>query len=100
MVDKFRELRSDPAASALLDESEINGWGNYTLSVLPEAGLRIFQLNVESYPDSWRAYDALGSAYMTVGQPEDAIPAFRRSLEINPENSHAAEMIERLRTGK
>lgn len=97
MVEAYNAYRSDSATAWLLDEAEVNGWGEATLPVLPEAGLKIFALNAESYPRSWRAYDALGSAYVSVGQPAEAIAAFERSLELNPDNTRATEQIEQLR---
>lgn len=98
MVNAYKNYRLDPATAGLLDEAEVNGWGYDTLPVLPDAGLKIFQLNAESYPNSWRAQNGLGDAYMKIGQPEEAISAFERSLEINPDNPYAANMIEQLRT--
>lgn len=97
MVEAYTRYRADSATAWLLDEAEVNGWGRDTLPVLPEAGLKIFQLNAEAYPDSWRAHDALGNAYMSVGQAAEAIAAFERSLELNPENTSAAAKIKQLR---
>lgn len=97
MVEAYNQYRADPATAGLLDEAEVNGWGYATLPVLPEAGLKIFQLNAESYPNSWRVYDALGEAYMRIGQSTEAIAAFERSLEINPDNANAIDKIKQLR---
>ncbi len=66
---------------------------------MPEAALQIFELNAESYPDSWRVYDALGNAYMQLGQPTEAIAAFERSLELNGENGNATQKLKELREG-
>lgn len=97
MIEAYHRYRADPATAWLLDEAEVMGWGEDTMPVLPEAGLKIFQLNVESYPGSWRAQEALGDAYVTVGQSAEATAAFERSLELNPDNASAAEKIKQMR---
>ena len=48
------------------------------------------------------AYVPLGSLechgwHMALGNDEEAVQAFERSLELNPENEHAREMIAELR---
>jgi cytochrome c-type biogenesis protein CcmH/NrfG len=37
---------------------------------------------------------------MNLGNNEDAIRAYERSLELNPENTNAKTMIERIRGGR
>jgi cytochrome c-type biogenesis protein CcmH/NrfG len=54
-------------------------------------------LNVEEHPDSWNTYDSLGEAYMTAGKRELAIANYTKSLELNPANSNATQMLERLK---
>lgn len=97
MVEAYNSYRADPATAGLLDEAEVSGWGYATLPVLPEAALKIFQLNSEAYPNSWRVYNALGDAYMRIGQPVEAIAAFERSLAINPDSNNAVDKIRQLR---
>ena len=97
MVQEYHAYRADPETAGLLDEAEMSGWGYQTLLILPEAALKIFELNAESYPDSWRVYDALGNAYVRLGQPAEAIAAFERSLELNADNNNAAEKLKELR---
>lgn len=96
MVAAYQKYKSDPSTAALLDEAEVDGWGKATMPVLPEAGLRVLQLNAEAYPNSWRVHDSLGDAYMSVGQPEDALASFKRSLALNPDNENAASRIKQL----
>lgn len=100
MVDAYHRYRADEATAALLDEAEVSGWGYATLPVLPEAAIRIFQLNAESYPNSWRVFEALGDGYAAIGQRAEAIAAFQRSLEINPDNTSVIDKIRQLREGR
>ena len=45
---------------------------------------------------SANTWDSLGEAIMTKGDHETAIRYYRRSLELDPDNSNAAQMIERM----
>jgi tetratricopeptide (TPR) repeat protein len=64
---------------------------------LPEA-IAYFKLNVEFYPNSFNVYDSLGEAYMANGDKELAITNYKKSLELNPQNTHGAEMLKKLTT--
>ena len=41
-------------------------------------------------------WDSLGELQMEAGETQPAIASYRRSLELNPDNSNADRMIERL----
>ncbi len=62
---------------------------------LPEA-IAYFKLNAEFYPNSFNVYDSLGEAYMANGEKELAIANYKKSLELNPKNTHGAEMLKKL----
>ena len=55
--------------------------------------MAIFKLNVELYPESANVYDSLGEAYMNSGNSKKAIKNYQKSLELNPENNNAKEML-------
>jgi CubicO group peptidase (beta-lactamase class C family) len=59
--------------------------------------LRIFELNAATYPKSSNAWDSLAEAYMTSGK-ELAIQYYRKSLELDPQNSNASDMLKKLDT--
>jgi Tetratricopeptide repeat len=65
-----------------------------------EAAIKIFRLNVESYPQSANAYDSLGEAYMNLGDTSLAIENYKKSLELNPNNTGATEAIRKLQQQK
>ncbi len=60
--------------------------------------IEIFKLNVEEYPDASNPYDSLGEAYMEAGEFELAIENYEKSLELNPDNTNAVTMLERIRS--
>jgi len=62
----------------------------------PDA-IRMFQLNVELYPKSANVYDSLGEAYMYNGDKELAIQNYEKSLDLDPKNSNAVDMLKKLR---
>jgi Tfp pilus assembly protein PilF len=58
--------------------------------------IELFKLNVTAYPEAPNTYDSLGEAYMKHGDKDLAIKNYSRSLELNPDNTNAAEMLKRL----
>ncbi len=56
----------------------------------------LFTLEILSFPKSYDAYDSLGEAYMMDGQMNNAIDNYKKSLELNPENTNAKEKLKEL----
>jgi tetratricopeptide (TPR) repeat protein len=59
--------------------------------------IEIFKLNVELYPGHANGYDSLGEAYMSCGENELAIKNYKKSLEIDPQNDNAVQMLKKLK---
>lgn len=59
--------------------------------------IEVFKLNVREYPESYNTYDSLGEAYLRNGQKDLALKNYTKSLELNPDNSNARQMIERIK---
>jgi CubicO group peptidase (beta-lactamase class C family) len=90
------ELRAKDAKFELR-EGDLNGWG-YRLvedGKVKEA-IEILKLNVGLYPESANTYDSLAEAYETAGDKALAIKNYKRSLELDPKNSHAEQQLKRL----
>ncbi len=98
-ITQYHELKSSPAARYNFKEDELNNLGYQLLRAnkLKDA-VRIFQLNVEAYPQSSNVYDSLGEAYMDQGDKPLAIANYQRSLALNPKNSNAVKMLQKLNT--
>jgi hypothetical protein len=62
-----------------------------------EDALRVFRLNVRVHPDYANGWDSLGEAYEQVGNVREAIAAFERVLQLEPDNPRAREILQRLR---
>ncbi len=77
----------------------MNGAGYFLLGEgLVEEAIRIFQLNVEAYPDSWNVHQGHAEAYMEAAETDLAIQSYEKALEINPDNDNAISMLEKLRS--
>lgn len=81
-----------------LDENEVNNWA-YKLSFKgkKDKAMEIFKLNVSLYPNSYNVYDSIGELYEALGNKELAIKNYKRSLELNPDNTHGTERLKQLR---
>jgi len=62
----------------------------------PKEALEIFKLNVFLYPNSANVYDSLAEAYSLNGNRELAIKNYKRSLELDPKNTNAAQQLKKL----
>ncbi|WP_259014477.1 serine hydrolase [Emticicia fluvialis] len=79
------------------DENELNDWAYRVMSSDRTAdALALFQLNAYLYPESWNVYDSLGEALLKLGQKEEAIRMYRKSIELNPNNNGGKKVLERL----
>ncbi len=82
-------------------EREINEIGNWLIREgQEERALELFELNTRLFPESWNAWDKLGEAHFNLGHKEEAVSAYKKSLELNPENEPAKRMIARIREDK
>ncbi len=95
-LQSYRALKQ--SSEYYVSESQMNTLGYRLLGMkrVREA-IEIFKLNVETYPQSANVYDSLGEAYMVNGDKELAIRNYQRSVELDPQNANAAEMLKKLR---
>ena len=96
-VKQYHDLKAASPAKYDFDESELNTLGYQLMraSKFKEA-IRIFQLNIEAYPQSSNVYDSLGEAYMKAGDKPQAIGNYQKSLQLNPKNLNAVGMLKKL----
>jgi tetratricopeptide (TPR) repeat protein len=80
-------------------ESEFNTLGYRLLAMdRTDEAIKLFKLNTEYYPESSNAFDSLGEAYMEAGDTELAVENYRKSLDLDPNNTNAKAMIDKLET--
>lgn len=91
----FRAHRNDPEYE--LDGGAFNAFGYQLMeSGRLEEAVLVFELNVQAFPEVANTYDSLGEGYMRLGRREPAIVNYKRSLELDPQNSNARVMLEKL----
>jgi glyoxylase-like metal-dependent hydrolase (beta-lactamase superfamily II) len=95
---KIEEIRAASDDKLFFDEVEFNRLGYRLLNQnRVDEAIAIFKWNVDLHPAAFNTYDSLGEAYMVKGEKELAIENYQRSLELNPDNTNATQMLERLK---
>ena len=96
-IAQYRELKAKQAATYDFAEGELNTLGYQLLrSGKTKEAIEIFKLNVEAYPQAFNTYDSLAEAYASVNERELAIQNYKKSVELNPKNTNAADAVKRL----
>jgi hypothetical protein len=96
-IETYHELKTHQEESYDFRERELNTLGYRLLgSEKIDEAVAVFKLNVELFPDSFMVYDSLGEAYMQKGEKEPAIKNYAKSLDINPNNTNAIRMLNRM----
>jgi hypothetical protein len=96
-VKQYHDLKVAEPTAYNFDEGELNALGYKLMRAKKfKEAIRILQLNVEAYPQSSNVYDSLGEAYMDDGDKTQAVANYQRSLQLNPKNRNAVEMIRKL----
>lgn len=93
--EKYAILKVDD--SYALSEHEMNQGGyNLLQNGKVKEAIEVFRINTEAFPESWNTFDSLGEAYMVDGQKEKAIENFKKSIEMNPDNTNGKEMLAKI----
>lgn len=94
---QYHHLKTTEFATYNFDESELNNLGYQLLRAKKlQDAIRMFQLNVQAYPQSSNVYDSLAESYMNYGDKSQAIANYQKSLQLNPKNGNAVKMIQKL----
>ena len=81
-----------------LMEGVVNGKGYDLIDEKKfKEAIELFKLNTLIFPRSANAFDSLGEAYEEAGDNRSAIVNYKKSLELDPENEHAAYVLKRLK---
>ena len=100
-VAAYRRIKKEQPDNASVSEQRLNTLGYELLRAKKtRESVAVFALNAELYPQSFNAYDSLADAYAESGEKELAIKNYRRSLELNPQNQNATQMLKKLEGGK
>jgi CubicO group peptidase (beta-lactamase class C family) len=93
-AEQYRQMKKDGAD---FSESALNTLGYQLLGIKKiKAAIEVFKLNVEAHPESFNVHDSLGEAYMLNEDDSLAIESYKKSLELNPQNVNARQMMEKI----
>ncbi|HMC01557.1 MAG TPA: hypothetical protein VKN14_11035 [Flavobacteriaceae bacterium] len=89
----FNDLKKDN----LLSEQQLNSLGySYLNSDRTGLAIKIFKLNTEAFPKSANVYDSYAEALYMTRNFELAISNYEKSLELDPNNDNALNMIKKI----
>ena len=94
---KYNLMKQEGFKDLYVSDSDFNLIGYGLLKKFPRDALEFFKQNVIEYPNSSNVYDSLGEAYMVLGENQLAVLNYKKSLELNPDNSNAVKMLEKLK---
>jgi CubicO group peptidase (beta-lactamase class C family) len=93
----YRSVKQEGGKALKLSPGDLNNYGYGLLRERKTAdAVKVFEANVELYPEDANAYDSLGEGYMEAGQKEKAIANYKKSLAMDPKNTNAVKMLEKL----
>ncbi len=93
-IEQYRRMKKEGAD---FSESALNTLGYQLLGIKKiKAAIEVFKLNVEAHPESFNVYDSLGEGYMLNGDDSLAVESYKKSLELNPQNVNARQMMEKI----
>jgi CubicO group peptidase (beta-lactamase class C family) len=85
----------------VFSQYQCNSLGYYLLRIdRIDDALLLFSYNTEQFPLSGNVFDSMGEAYLKAGDKAKALVSYKRSLELDPGNSNAADVIKKLQSGQ
>jgi len=96
-VRNFKRAKASKENRLTFNENDLNSLGYSLLNRKMNAeSIKVLRLALEIYPSSANLFDSLGEACMRSGDKKNAIINYEKSLEINPSNNNAKEILEML----
>ncbi|MFC5195863.1 serine hydrolase [Bizionia hallyeonensis] len=93
----YHQTKKESPFAYNFEESELNRLGyEYLAMDNGDHALKILKLNAEIYPKSSNTFDSLGEAYLKQGDSAAAISNYIKSLELNPANQNAIDVLNSL----
>ena len=99
-TDEISEmLKNDDKTKPLyyVSEGEMNVFGYELMRKgKNEDALVIFELNTELYPNEFNTYDSYGECLLLLGYTINAIKAYKKSIDLNPNHFSAEEILRKI----
>ncbi len=91
----YKKLKD--AGEHSLNEREMNLSGYQLLQAgKTKEAASVFKLNVEAFPNSFNTYDSYGEALMLLGNKNQAIENYKKSVQLNPDNENGIKILQDL----
>lgn len=98
IASTYNRLKESSPTEYQFSERHLNNFGYQLLQQKKlNAAIEVMKLNVIEYPESANTHDSLGEAYLTNNQKKLALASYEKSLELDPKNANAKELIEQLK---
>jgi tetratricopeptide (TPR) repeat protein len=92
------EIKKQGDAVYNVSEAGINEFGYGLLAEKKQQeALIFFTLNTTLYPGSYNTFDSLGECLLLLNKKEEGMKAYKKSLELNPNNSNAKKIISEMK---
>jgi len=90
-------LLSQSSENPILTESQVNTLGYQLLSLKRvKDAIAVFTQNTVDFPNAFNTWDSLAEAYMISGDKVSAIKYYKKSLELNADNTNAVQKLKEL----
>jgi CubicO group peptidase (beta-lactamase class C family) len=96
-AEAYKQIKREKPNNNAVAEERLNSLGYDLLAQekIAEA-IAVFKANAEMYPQSANVYDSLGEAYLANGDKSLAGANYKKSLELNPQNQNAVNVLKKL----
>jgi CubicO group peptidase (beta-lactamase class C family) len=99
-LEKFRSCFKTEKNKWDFDEAELNRLGYATMLKDTASAVKIFAFITELYPKSWNAWDSYAEGLVALGKTQEAIKAYEKSIELNPNHKAGKEALQKLKENK
>ncbi len=97
----YQVLMKKDTKDPTIDESNLNNLGyRFLNNEQTKLAQDIFRVNLMLYPNSSNVYDSYAEASMKIGDVDLAIENYQKSVNLDPQNNNAKEMIKELQKKK
>ena len=101
LKEQYRKFSDETKVNFMPQEDVINSFGyNLMSNNQYDLAIQYFQMNIDYYPNSANVYDSMGEAWMKKGDAKKAIGYYQKSLQLNPANDNAKNMIKKMQEKK
>lgn len=99
-LEKFKTRYKTEKNKWDFDEAELNRLGYATMLKDTASAVKIFAFITELYPKSWNAWDSYAEGLVALGKTQEAIKAYEKSIELNPNHKAGKEALQKLKENK